>query len=209
MPMRPSNGAFEPRNIFRNVYFWLAVGGSIFLLYVAFIAFTFLPRSTSEVTNANKAENALPEKKNVVTEKTEKSVSSKGNGALSGARFDLIEKGGWVDSDDRKMTIVVRVYNLNPAKVSEIIRAGGIEIEIDGEKATIINSEPYQKNGFLTRAEAALSSEKFDKFSDGDTQNVKIKTILHYDGDNATDFINKRFAKRNKTEVEGVKIHWK
>lgn len=208
MPMRPSNGTFELRNLFRNVYFWLAVGGSILLLYVAFIAFTFLPRSTSEVTNANKRENTQTEKKNVVTEKTEKSVSSKGNGALSGARFDLIAKGGWVDSDDRKMTIVMRVYNLNPAKVSEIIRAGGIEIEIDGEKATIINSEPYQKNGFLTRAEAALSPEKFDKFSDGDTQNVEIKTILHYDGDDATDVINKRFEKRNKTEVEGVKIHW-
>ncbi|CAN5236631.1 hypothetical protein BH10ACI1_BH10ACI1_04120 [soil metagenome] len=211
--MRQLPEAFQSKNIFRNVYFWLAVGGSIFLLYVAFIAFTFLPRSTSEVTNANftEAENSSTNKKNVSTQTPKKNVSSKGSGKLSGARINLVtnNNSGWVDSDDHKMTIVVKISNLDPAIVSEIIRSGGIEIEIDGEKATIINSEPFQKNGFLTRAKAALSSEIFDKFSSGDTLSVEIKTSLHYGDDSATDIISKRFAKQNKTEVEGVKIAWK
>lgn len=216
MQMKPARNAFEPRNLFRNVYFWLAVGAVIFLLYVGFIAFTFLPRSTSEVTNANteKAENTSTNKQTVSSQTPKKTnISSKGTGKLAGVRIDLIkhDNSGWVDSDDRKMTIVVKVSNLNPAIVNEIIRSGGIEIEIDGMAATIINSEPYQRNGFLTRAEAAMSVEKFDKFTGGDTQSVGIKTILRFDGDSATDVENPRFAKRkdNKTDVEGVKIDWK
>ena len=212
LQMRKPNGAFEPRNLFRNVYFWLAVGGAIFLLYVAFIAVTFLPRSTSEVTNVNAAEDIPSPNREVSAEKPEKiNVSTKRTGALSRAQIKLITNAnsGWVDSDDRKMTIVVKISNLNPSIVGEIIRSGGIEIEIDGEKATIINSEPYQRNGFLTRAEAVLSVEKFKKFSSGDTQSVEIKTTLRYDGDSAGETENQRFGKSNKTEVEGVKINWK
>ncbi|HMS41635.1 MAG TPA: hypothetical protein PKE69_15490 [Pyrinomonadaceae bacterium] len=209
--MKISNEAFEPRNLFRNVYFWLAVGGTIFLLYVAFIAFTFLPRSTSEIAiekNVNPA-NEVKEKVSETAQKTPKNIPRKGKGALARAKFDLIEKGGWVDSDDRKMTIVMKVFGLDAEKVDEIIRSGGIEIEIDGVKAAIINSEPFQKNGFLTRAEAVLSTEKFDTFVGGETQSVEIKTTLSLNGDSAADITRKRFEKQNKTEVEGVKINWK
>lgn len=210
--MKPASHAFEPKNLFRNVYFWLAVGGAIFLLYVGFIAFTFLPRSTSEVTNANteKAENASTNKQTVSSQTPKKGISAKGTGKLSGARITLVKNGGWIDSDDRKMTIVMRVERLGKEIVGEIIRAGGVEIEIDGRAATIINSEPFG-SGFLTRAEAVLSVEKFDKFTNGETQSVEIKTVLRYEDNSATDVENKRFAKwkDNKTEVEGVKIDWK
>lgn len=210
--MKPASHAFELKNLFRNVYFWLAVGGAIFLLYVGFIAFTFLPRSTSEVMNANTnaAENTPTDKQIVSSQTPKKSVSTKGTGKLTGARITLVKNGGWVDSDDRKITIIMRVERLGKETVSEIIRAGGVEIEIDGRAATIINSEPFG-SGFLTRAEAVLSVEKFDKFTNGETQTVEIKTVLHYGSDGATDFENPRFAKRkdNKTEIEGVKIDWK
>lgn len=209
--MKISNEAFEPRNLFRNVYFWLATGGAIFLLYVTFIAFTFLPRSTSEVAvvkNENPA-NEAKEKVSEVSQKSSKSTPTKGKGALTRAKFDLIERGGWVDSDDRKMTVVIKVFGLDVEKIDEIIRSGGIEIEIDGVKASIINSEPFQKTGFLTRAEAVLSTEKFDKFVGGEMQSVEIKTTLNLNGDTAADVTNKRFEKQNKTEVEGVKINWK
>ena len=90
--MKQPSEAFEPRNLFRNVYFWLAVGGTIFLLYVAFIAFTFLPRSTSEVTseNANKAENASTDKKSIPeeTKKKKRFVKRKRRIVESAFRFD-------------------------------------------------------------------------------------------------------------------------
>ena len=208
--MKQSGGTFELKNLFRNVYFWLAVGGAIFLSYVAFIAFTFLPRSSSEVVEKepDKAKVSVVGKTEV-TEKSRKSVSPKSGSDLPSAQVKLITNGGWVDSDDRKMTIVIQVFNLNPAVVDEIIRSGGIELEIDGESAEIINSEPYRKNGFLTRTKAALSVEKFDKFNIGETQSVEINTTLRYGGETTAKVINKRFMKQDKTEVEGVKIHWK
>ncbi len=208
--MKQSGGAFELKNLFRNVYFWLAVGGAIFLFYVAFIAFTFLPRSSSEVVknDPDKEKVSIPVKTDV-TEKSRKSVSIKSDSDLQKAQVKLITTGGWVDSDDRKMTIVIQIFNLNPTVVDEIIRSGGIELEIDGESAEIINSEPYRKNGFLTRTKAALSVEKFDQFNIGETQSVEINTKLRHGGETITKIINRRFAKQDKTEVEGVKIHWK
>lgn len=208
--MRKPTAAFEPRNLFRNVYFWLAVGGAIFLLYVGFIAFTFLPRSTSEVTGEETTEKKAEDEKNVEDETPKKRVSVNGTGALSKAKFELIKNGGWVDSDDRKMTIVIRVYNLDSSVADEIIKSGGVEIEIDGTTATIINSEPYKNNGFLTRAEAVISDEKFDNFKNGKTQSVEIITSVNHDDDKpAVKVMDKRFAKLKKVEVEGVKIDWK
>lgn len=143
--MRKLTGAFELRNLFRNVYFWMAVGALILLLYAGFIAF-FLPRSTSEVTgeDVEKTEETATDEKIVADEKNEpkekpqKNVSVKGTGALSNAKFKLITNGGWFDSDDHKMTIVMQVFNLSSAVVDEIIKSGGVEIEIDGVAATII-----------------------------------------------------------------------
>lgn len=205
-------GAFEPKNLFRNVYFWLAIGGAIFLLYVGFIALTFLPRSTSEVTNQNSDKTSDVERdrneKNKPAATPKKEVSSKRTGKLAGVRISLVTAGGWFDSDDYKMTIVIRAENLKKEITDEIRRSGGIEIEIDGVTAAIVNSEPYG-SGFLTRAEAVLSAEKFEKFKNGETQRVEIKTVLRYQNDTKTEFINRRFAKRNKTEVEGIKIDWK
>ncbi len=208
--MKQSGGAFELKNLFRNVYFWLAVGGAIFLFYVAFIAFTFLPRSSSEVVvKEPDKEKVSVVGKTEVTEKSRKSVSTKSDSDLQKAQVKLITNGGWVDSDDRKMTIVIQVFNLNSSGVDEIIRSGGIELEIDGEPAEIINSEPYRKNGFLTRTKAVLSVEKFEKFNLGETQSVEINTTLRYGGETITKVINNRFNKGSKTEVEGIKIHWK
>lgn len=208
--MRKPSGAFEARNLFRNVYFWMAVGASVLLLYVGFIAFTFLPRSTSEVTSEEYPEkNAIEEEPvdNEVPKKKKKSV--KGTGALAKADVELITRGGWVDSDDHKMTIVIRVFNLEPNVVDEIIKSGNVQIEIDGASATIINSEPFQKNGFLTRAEAVISDEKFENFKAGKTQSVEIATIVNNGDDRSLiDVINKRFKSKKKVEVEGTKIDW-
>lgn len=208
--MNQTGSAFEPKNLFRNAYFWLAVGGAIFLFYVAFIAFTFLRRSTSEVIDNNSNSNTVPVAEKKSTPETErKNADSKSRIDTVKWQSQLVTNGGWVDSDDRKMTIVMRFSNLTPAKVEEIIRSGGVEIEIDGATAEIINSEPYGKSGFLTRAKAALADEKFDDFSDGKTGRVEIKTTLRYGGEMGTKVFSKNFAKQNKTDVEGVKIAWK
>ena len=207
--MNQSGSAFEPKNLLRNAYFWLAAGGAIFLFYVGFIAFTFLPRSTSEVTvndsNGNVA--ALAEKTSAP--ETEKKSASKNRSNAVKWQSSVVTQGGWVDSDDRKMTIVLRISGLNQSKVEEIIRAGGVEVEIDGTTAEIINSEPYRKDELLTRAKAALADDKFDDFSKGKTGRVEIKTTLRYGGETATKTISKNFARQNKTDVEGVKIAWK
>jgi len=202
--------ALELRNLFRNVYFWLIVGGTIFLLYVGFIAFMFLPRSTSEVKVENidkKSETSSNENKKISNE-SKKNVSSKGTGELVGAKVILVTRGGWFDSDDYKMTIVIRTENLRKVIADEIRRSRGIEVEIDGVKASIINSEPFG-SGFLTRAESVLSAETFENFKNGATQWVEIKAILRHQNDTKTEIINRRFAKLDKTEVEGIKINWK
>lgn len=194
--------AFEPRNLFRNVYFWLAIAGFILLLYIGFIAFTFLPRSTTEVTkNADNSQDSGI----ISADSPEKKTSE----SLGNARFEIVKSGGWIDSDDRKMTIVLQVSNLKDSIVQDLIRNSGISIEINGTKAEIINSEPYKNNGFLTRAKAVLAVEVFDNFNSGETQSIEIKTILAVNGEVKEKTINKRFAKRDKTEVEGVKIAWK
>ena len=207
--MNQFGSAFEPKNLFRNAYFWLAVGGVIFLSYVAFIAFTFLPRSTSEVTENNSNANVAPSAEKTAAPPEKKNVSSKNRSAALKWQSRLVTNGGWVDSDDGKMTIVMQISDLSPSKVEEIIRSGGIAIEIDGVTAEIINSEPYRKDGFLTRAKAALASEKFDDFNSGKTGRVEIKTTLRYDGESGTKVVTKNFAKQNKTDVEGVRIAWK
>ncbi len=208
--MNQFGSAFEPRNLFRNAYFWLAVGGAIFLFYVAFIAFTFLQRSTSEVVEKDSNGNVVPlAEKTTPAEIEKKNVASKSRIETVKWQSKLVTNGGWVDSDDRKMTIVLRISDLSPAKVEEIIRSGGIEIEIDGALAEIINSEPYGKDGFLTRAKAALASDKFDDFSDGKTGRVEIKTTLRYEGEMGTKVVSRNFAKQNRTDVEGVRIAWK
>jgi hypothetical protein len=193
--------AFELKNLFRNVYFWLAVGGFILLLYVGFIALTFLPRSSSEVT---KDEN--PQDSKGLSADAELKKKSR---IFENVRVSVNQNGGWVDSDDRQMTIVLQVTNLKSEIVEEIIRNNGISIQINRTKAEIINSEPYKKTGFLTRAKAVLSPEVIDKFNFGETQYVEIDTSLNVNGEEITKNINRRFAKRNKTEVEGIKIAWK
>lgn len=208
--MNQSGSAFEPKNLFRNAYFWLAAGGAIFLFYVGFIAFTFLPRSTSEVTVNDSNGNVVPLAEKTSASETEKrSAASRNRRETAKWQSNVVTQGGWVDSDDRKMTIVLRISGLNQSKVEEIIRAGGIEIEIDGTTAEIINSEPYRKDELLTRAKAALADDKFDDFSKGKTGRVEIKTTLRYGGETATKTISKNFARQNKTDVEGVKIAWK
>lgn len=197
--------AFEPKNLFRNVYFWLAVAGFILLIYVGFIAFTFLPRSSSEVTEMNKSVNKSQDSESLSADAPEKKKS----GNLGNARFEVIKNGGWVDADDRMMTIVLQVSNLKSSIAEEIIRSGGISVEINGVRAEIINSEKFKNSGFLTRAKAVLAVETFDKFSNGETQSVEIKTNLSVNGEEKEKTITKRFAKRDKTEVEGVKIAWK
>lgn len=197
--------AFEPKNLFRNVYFWLAVAGLILLIYVGFIAFTFLPRSSSEVTKDDKSVNNSQDSESLSADSTEKKKSKN----LGNARFEINRNGGWVDSDNRKMTIVLEISNLKSSIVEDIIRSGGINIEINGAQAEIINSEPYRNNGLITRAKAVLAVETFDKFNNGEIQKVDIKTILKINDEEKEKTINKRFAKRNKTEVEGVRIAWK
>jgi hypothetical protein len=207
--MNRSGSAFEPKNLFRNAYFWLAAGGAIFLFYVGFIAFTFLPRSTSEVTANNSNDTTVVQAANKTPETEKRSAVSKNRGDTVRWQSSVVTNGGWVDSDDRKMTIVMRVSGLDQARVEEIIRSGGIEIEIDGVTAEIINSEPYRRDGFLTRAKAALAEDKFENFSKGKTARVEIATTLRYGGEMGTKIVSKSFAKKNKTDVEGVEIAWK
>ncbi len=211
---------FEPRNLFRNIYFWLAVGGLILLIYVGFIAFTFLPKTTSEITDekarvekveetSDESDEDSTDDDETSTQTKDKTTSSKGSGELSRANFIVVKDGGWVSSEDQKMTIVIKAINLKAEIVNEIVSSNGIEIVIDGIEANIINVEPYKNSQLLARADAVLAEEKFDKFSNGETQNVKIDVKMKYREATASRSFVKHFTKMDKTDVEGVRINWK
>lgn len=222
--MKKLTKSLEPRYLLRNIYFWLLVGGTILLIYVCFIAFTFLPRSTSEVTDEKtdtasellekrneNIENSTSDETEISDEENTKTSSSNKVGKqLTKAKVILLKNGGWIDKDDRKITVVIKVINLNPKIIKEIISSDGVQVEIDGQEARIINSESFKNNQLLSRAEAFLSVDKFNKFIDSDEeQKITIKTMLKVNNSSIEKIINRRFLKSNKSEIEGLKVLWR
>lgn len=209
---------FELRNLFRNIYFWLAIGALILLFYVGFITF-FLPKTTSEIVDSKSTE-ANSEVKAKINEDTKNSEDNEDSvidenesgsdksAKLKGVSFQFVPSGGWVDTNDQRMTIVVKALNLKADILDEIIYSKSIGIMIDDVEAKIINIEPYKKNQLLARANAPLRAEKFDKFVSGDSQKVKITIVLNPGGKTADDEFIRTFSKTDKTDVEGIRVKW-
>jgi hypothetical protein len=211
--------AFELSKLFRNIYFWLAIGGLMLLFYVGFITF-FLPKTTSEITDSKPAEpnnKVKPEidedLKNSEDDEPSAGIDEDKSGSdnpakLKGVKFQFVRDGGWVDTDDRRMTIVVKALNLKADIIDAAIRSNSVGITIDDVEAKIINIEPYKKSQLLARAFAPLPVEKFDKFVAGDTQKVKVTVVLHHAGKTADDKFVRTFSKTDKTDVEGIRVKW-
>jgi hypothetical protein len=190
--------------IFRNKYFCLAVVGAFLLIYAGFIIVALFNYADSVSLSESSKRNDNSDSEQI--KKKNASVISKD---LENMQIVLVDRGGWIDFDNRKITIVLRVKNLEKDYISEIIRSSSVKVQIDGDTAAIVNLEPFHETSFLIRAESILNPENFGKFRSGIVQSVEIKTKVTFGEDSKTEEINRRFVKTNKVQVEGVKIHWK
>lgn len=188
----------KDKSIFSNIYFWIAVLVAIVFIYLTItLSFMLVYRSRTDKADENKTTGGNVE---------EKSPTPSAD-VLKKTRVTLVKSSGWIDLDNRQITVVLAIRNLDAGVAREIARGNLFDIRIDDEPAKIINAEPVE-DGFLTRAVSTFSAEKFGRFRSGASQSIEIKTALRYAGETESATLKPKFKKTTDIEVEGIKINW-
>jgi hypothetical protein len=185
------------KSILKNKYFWFALALVLVAGYLIFLLSAMLLFNVkTKVAEANQ---------NKVTELTQAPRNSAAERILKNIRLDLDEKSGRIDSDVRKLIIVVKVKNLDSKDTVNRLRNGNTQVEIDNQPAEILNTEPFP-DGFFVKAVAPLETAKFDNFMQGNSGDLQLKLTFLYEDASSSQIILTTFSNGNTKHSEGWKV---